>query len=76
MTIRLRRTQHLAALVASPRPACGRATADLVEDLLGHGVPDVRHGALRLSEAPGLAVELDHEAIERYATGPWEGAAA
>ena len=67
---------HLAALVASPRPACGLATADLVEDLLGHGVPDVRHGALRLSEAPGLAVELDHEAIERYATGPWEGAAA
>jgi L-alanine-DL-glutamate epimerase-like enolase superfamily enzyme len=63
---------HLAALVASPGPACGLATAHLVEDPLGDGVPEVRHGTVRLSDAPGLGVEFDPGAIERYALGPWE----
>lgn len=67
---------HLAALVGSPGPACGLGTAGLVEDLLGHGVPDVRRGSITLPETPGLGIEFDYEAIERYAAGPWEEAAS
>lgn len=65
---------HVAALAAVPRPACGLATADLVADLLGHRVPEVRSGTVTLPGAPGLGVELDHHAIEKYAVGPWEDA--
>jgi L-alanine-DL-glutamate epimerase-like enolase superfamily enzyme len=62
---------HMAALVGAPRPACGLATAALVAGLLGHGVPEVRGGKLGLHDAPGLGVEFDDEAVERYAVGPW-----
>lgn len=64
---------HLAALAGSPGPACGLATAGLVADLLGRGVPEVRRGSITLPETPGLGVDFDYEAIERYAAGPWEG---
>jgi len=67
---------HLAALAGTPRPACGLATAGLVADLLGQGIPEVRRGGITLPEGPGLGVQFDHEAIERYAVGPWEEAAA
>jgi L-alanine-DL-glutamate epimerase-like enolase superfamily enzyme len=67
---------QLAALVGSPGPACGLGTAGLVEDLLGHEVPDVRRGSIPLPETPGLGIEFDYEAIERYAAGPWEEAAS
>lgn len=66
---------HLAALVGSPGPACGLGTAGLVADLLGHGLPEVHRGSITLPETPGLGIEFDYEAIERYAAGPWEEAA-
>jgi L-alanine-DL-glutamate epimerase-like enolase superfamily enzyme len=67
---------HLAALVGSPGPACGLGTAAIVAAPLGHGLPGVHRGSLALPETPGLGVEFDDEAIERYAAGPWEEAAA
>ncbi|MBE0607877.1 MAG: mandelate racemase/muconate lactonizing enzyme family protein [Dehalococcoidia bacterium] len=67
---------HLAALVGSPGPACGLGTAGLVTDLLGHGLPEVHRGSIALPETPGLGIEFDYQAIERYAAGPWEEAAA
>jgi L-alanine-DL-glutamate epimerase-like enolase superfamily enzyme len=67
---------HLGALVGSPGPACGLGTAALVVDLLGHGVSEVHRGSITLPEVPGLGIEFDYEAIERYAAGPWEEAAS
>lgn len=66
---------HVAALVGSPGPACGVGTAGLVADLLGHGLAAVQRGSIALPETPGLGIEFDYEAIERYAAGPWEEAA-
>jgi len=53
----------------SPR-ASGLATLDLlVDDLLCGGLP-VAGGAMTLPTGPGLGVELDRQALDRYATGP------
>ncbi len=62
---------HLAAFAGSPPPACGLATLDLVENPIGSGVPPVVEGRMRFPEGPGLGVNLDAAAVDRYAIGSW-----
>ena len=64
---------HLAALLPAPRPACGLATLPLLAGDIARGCPIPTSGALPLPTAPGLGVELDDAALDRFATGPWEG---
>lgn len=53
-----------------PPRAVGLATLDLlVNDLLCGDLP-VADGAMMLPTGPGLGVELDRQAMERYAAGP------
>ena len=60
---------HLAALASVEGPACGVATATLLEhDLLVAPVP-VTAGAMQVPSEPGLGVELDMKAVQRYAIG-------
>ena len=66
---------HLAAAVPSvdalPDPAHGLATADhLATDIVTHP-PRPHGGALDVPARPGLGVELDPQALEAAATGPW-----
>lgn len=63
---------HLASSLPGPRFAAGVATLDLVVNPLGRGVPPVHEGRVTLSGAPGLGVDFDDEAIERFAAGPWQ----
>lgn len=67
---------HLAALLPEPRPACGLATLPLLAGDIVTGCPAPEEGALPLATAPGLGVELDGDALDRFATGPWEGVSA
>jgi o-succinylbenzoate synthase len=60
---------HLAGMLSPAGPACGLATAALLEhDLLENPIP-VEHGALLIPSAPGLGVTVDAEAVEWYAIG-------
>ena len=60
---------HLAGMLSPGGPACGLATAALLEhDLLENPIP-VEHGALSIPSSPGLGVTVDAEAVERYAIG-------
>ena len=67
---------HLAALLPEPRPACGLATLPLLAGDLVRGCPTPEAGALALPDTPGLGVDLDEDALDRFATGPWEGVSA
>ncbi len=67
---------HLAALLPDPRPACGLATLPLLAGDIARGCPAPEAGALTLPAAPGLGVTLDPAALDRFATGPWEGVPA
>ncbi len=67
---------HLAALLPEPRPACGLATLPLLADDIVRGCPTPEAGSLPLPTGPGLGVTLDEAALERFATGPWEGVSA
>ena len=67
---------HLAALLPEPRPACGLATLPLLAGDIARGFPAPEAGALALPAAPGLGVTLDDAALDRFATGPWEGVPA
>lgn len=64
---------HLAALLPEPRPACGVATLPLLAGDIVRGCRAPEAGALALPDAPGLGVTLDEDALDRFATGPWEG---
>ncbi len=64
---------HLAALLPEPRPACGLATLPMLGGDIARGCPAPDRGALTLPDAPGLGVEMDDGALDRFATGPWEG---
>jgi len=66
---------HLAALLPEPRLACGLATLPMLAGDIARGCPSPQRGALALPVTPGLAVELDDGALDRFATGPWAGAA-
>ncbi len=67
---------HLAALLPDPRPACGLATLPLLVGDIVRGCPAPEAGALPLPPGPGLGVVLDDDALDRFATGPWEGVPA
>ena len=67
---------HLAALLPEPRPACGLATLPLLAGDIVRGCPAPEAGALALPNALGLGVTLDEDALDRFATGPWEGVSA
>lgn len=67
---------HLAALLPEPRPACGLATLPMLAGDIVRGCPTPDRGALALPDAPGLGVALDDDALDRFATGPWEGVSA
>ena len=57
---------HLAACGSAEMPACGLATASLLEhDLLAAPLVAVS-GALAIPSGPGLGVEVDMAALERY----------
>jgi len=60
---------HLAAALGIDRP-CGLATAALLAGDLAAPSPVILGGALRLRDAPGLGLELDREALERWRSGP------
>lgn len=64
---------HLAALLPHPRPACGLATLPMLAGDVVRGCPAPDRGALALPDFPGLGVQLDEGALDRFATGPWEG---
>ena len=67
---------HLAALLPEPRPACGLATLPLLAGDIARGCPAPEGGALPLPDGPGLGIQLDEAALDRFATGPWEGVSA
>ena len=67
---------HLAALLPEPRPACGLATLPMLAGDVVRGCPSPQRGALALPDIPGLGVELDDGALDRFATGPWQGVPA
>jgi muconate cycloisomerase len=56
---------HTAAAFTLDPGACGLATARLLEADLGSGL-DLDDGFLRLPGGPGLGVELDPSALDRY----------
>lgn len=67
---------QLAALAPEPRPACGLATLELLEGDIATGCPVPKDGAMAVPDAPGLGVELDGAALDRYALAPWAEAVA
>lgn len=67
---------HLAALLPEPCPACGLATLPMLAGDVVRGCPAPDRGALALADLPGLGVELEDDALDRFATGPWEGVSA
>jgi L-alanine-DL-glutamate epimerase-like enolase superfamily enzyme len=59
---------QVAAALPGPLPACGLATASLLEsDLLEQPLP-ISGGTLRLPDSPGLGVHLDQGLLARYAS--------
>ncbi|MCY3601978.1 MAG: o-succinylbenzoate synthase [Chloroflexi bacterium] len=64
---------HLAALLPHPRPACGLATLPMLAGDVVRGCPTPDCAALALPDVPGLGVQLEDDALDRFATGPWEG---
>ena len=60
---------HLAIAAGIERP-CGLATAALLAGDLASPAPAIDGGRLRLADAPGLGVGLDHAALERWRSGP------
>ncbi len=67
---------HLAALLPEPRPACGLATLPLLSGDIVRGCPTPESGAFPVPAGFGLGVTLDEAALDRFATGPWEGVSA
>jgi muconate cycloisomerase len=61
---------HLAQLIPRPGMAAqladGLATSELFEDSIAFAGPELKDGALRLPEDPGLGVEIDELALRRY----------
>lgn len=55
---------HVACALAREPLACGLATRRLLEADLVNGLPEAP--VLELPDAPGLGIELDPEALERY----------
>jgi o-succinylbenzoate synthase len=63
---------HLAAAIGGPY-AHGLATLDLLEDdLIDDPGLSIESGSMRLPDGPGLGVQVDEDALDRYAIGRWE----
>jgi L-Ala-D/L-Glu epimerase len=58
---------HVAAATPEMTLECGLATLDLLEDDLIVEPPRIEGGAMFVPGGPGLGVELDREALARYA---------
>ncbi|MFT4050570.1 MAG: mandelate racemase/muconate lactonizing enzyme family protein [Solirubrobacterales bacterium] len=54
---------HFAAARSDFALANGLATGGLFEDSYAFGLPDVIDGALQMTDAPGLGIELDEDAL-------------
>ena len=68
---------HLAALLPEPRPACGLATLSLLAGDIVRGCPAPEAGCARPPRRlPALASPSTRAALDRFATGPWEGVPA
>lgn len=61
--IGLAAAMHFAAARSDFSVANGLATGDLFEESYGSGLPTVDDGVLELSDAPGLGIELDEDAL-------------
>jgi o-succinylbenzoate synthase len=69
-------TIHLAATLEAPLPACGLATAGMLQSTLVSGLPAVADGVVSVPPGPGLGVSVDHRELGRFALsgrGPWTG---
>jgi L-alanine-DL-glutamate epimerase-like enolase superfamily enzyme len=62
---------QLAAALPRPLAACGLATLDLLEHPLATGVPPIHAGLIDASALDESVIQLDDEALDRYAAGPW-----
>lgn len=60
---------QLAAALPAGSPACGLATASLLESDLTNAAIPIVNGSMRLPDAPGLGVHLDESALARYTDG-------
>ena len=60
---------QLAAMLPVPAPPCGLATASLLEADLVREASPVAGGEMRVSEVPGLGVDLDRAQLARYQVG-------
>jgi L-alanine-DL-glutamate epimerase-like enolase superfamily enzyme len=60
----------LAACLPPTAPACGLATAPLLETDLGVASLPVERGRMRVPDGPGLGVRLDPALLARYACTP------
>ncbi|HEX3721189.1 MAG TPA: enolase C-terminal domain-like protein, partial [Nitrolancea sp.] len=58
---------HLAATLPDGSPACGLATANLLEHDLLQEPLSVVNGRMSLPDGPGLGVRLDEATLERFA---------
>jgi L-alanine-DL-glutamate epimerase-like enolase superfamily enzyme len=58
---------HLAATLPPPVPACGLATADLLEDTLIEDALVPKDGYLAVPSGPGLGIQVDAPALARWA---------
>jgi o-succinylbenzoate synthase len=60
---------QLSASLPSGSPACGLATASLLESDLTNSPLAIEHGSMRLLDATGLGVHLDGVALQQYTNG-------
>lgn len=63
---------HLASLLTPPVPPCGLATTTFLQDDLLAGALNVVDGHLDVPIGPGSGVEVNMDALAKYA-GPWSG---
>ena len=59
---------HLAAASPEVSLECGLATLSMLEDDLITQAPTIEQGNMTVPTGPGLGVQLDHEALQRYQT--------
>lgn len=61
---------QVAATLPRPARACGLATLHLLDDDLIAGGLRIDRGRMRVPDAPGLGVDVDEAALDRYGAGP------